>query len=223
MKTHVVLCIVATVTFLTAGMVLAQGAGPPGPQESRPALENERGFNRGPGGPGGPGGPPGQFNRRANYRGGPPGPPMHMRGGHGGKHGRGGMRGLMQALDLTDEQRKAVRELMLSHRKETQKARIGLMTIRDEQKTMLMSGNIDLNKLADLDEQSVKLKSEIMRSKLKMKRERLKLLTPEQQEKLGDLMMNTRSRGGFGGPGRMRGGQRADAFIPGGLDSAEDI
>jgi Spy/CpxP family protein refolding chaperone len=129
----------------------------------------------------------------------------------------------MQALDLTDEQRKAVRGLMLNHRKETQKARIGLMTIRDEQKTMLMSGNIDLNKLADLDEQSVKLKSEIMRSKLKMKRERLKLLTPEQQEKLGDLIMNTRGRGGFGGPGRMRGGQRADAFIPGGLDSVEDI
>jgi protein CpxP len=146
---------------------------------------------------------------------------MARGGGRGGRGGHG-MKKLFRQLDLTDEQKQAIRGLMLEYRKQTQKARTGLMTIRDEKKTMLMSGDIDMKKLADLDEQSVKLKTEVMRAKLKMNRDRLKLLTPEQLDKLGEFMIMGGEKG-FGGPGRMGRHRRAERVGPGWDDSSDDI
>ena len=50
---------------------------------------------------------------------------------------------------------------------------------------MLISGKIDQQKLAQIDDQIVKLQSDLLKEKLKLRRERLAILTPEQIEKLG--------------------------------------
>ena len=82
----------AVAAVVTTGFVHAQaqdGAGAPPPQHER----------RGPGGPGGPGG----------FFGGPDG---------FGRGGFGGPMALLRQLDLTDDQRAQVRQVMESHRDE---------------------------------------------------------------------------------------------------------
>jgi Spy/CpxP family protein refolding chaperone len=59
---------------------------------------------------------------------------------------------------------------------------------------MLISGKIDQAKLAKLDEETTKLASEVMGEDLKMKREQLALLTPEQIDHLADFSSTKASR-----------------------------
>jgi len=54
------------------------------------------------------------------------------------------------------------------------------MSLRDEKKTMFLSGKIDQQKLAEIDDQIVKLVSDVLREKLKLRRDRLALMTPKQ-------------------------------------------
>ena len=77
---------------------------------------------------------------------------------------------------------------MLIFRDKTRKARSALMGLHDEKRTMLISGKIDQAKLAKLDEEITKLASEVMGEELKMKREQLSKLTPEQASLLADFM-----------------------------------
>lgn len=95
---------------------------------------------------------------------------------------------LIKKLGITDEQKKQIRALYVASSDRTRKARTELMALKDEKKTMLLSGKIDQQKLSQMDDQMVKLKSELLKERLKMKRDRLALLTPEQIDRLADLM-----------------------------------
>jgi periplasmic protein CpxP/Spy len=111
----------------------------------------------------------------------PPGRPHHGPGmmGHGGFPPP-----LLEKLKLTEDQQKQMRTAFVGFQDKSRKARSALMGLEDEKKTMLMSGKIDQAKLGKLDEDIVKLRSEVMGEALKMKREHLSTLTPEQLEVL---------------------------------------
>jgi len=143
------------------------------------------------------------FDALAGPPGAPPGPPPHggeFFGGHAGPppgpppHG-GDFPGLWDAppdliekLKLTDDQLKQMRLGYVDFQDRTRKARNALLGLRDEKETMLISGKIDQAKLAKLDEDATKLASEVMAEELKMKREQLSKLTPEQMERLSDFL-----------------------------------
>lgn len=105
----------------------------------------------------------------------------------GPPHHSFGLEAIMKKLGITDEQKKQLRGLYVGFRDKTRKARTELMSLRDEKKTMLLSGKVDQQKLAQIDEQVVKLRSEVMREALKLKRDRLAILTPEQLDRVADL------------------------------------
>ena len=92
----------------------------------------------------------------------------------------------MKKLGITDEQKKQIRGLYVGFRDRTRKTRMELMSLKDEKKTMLLSGKIDQQKLAQIDDQVVKLVSDLLREKLKLRRDRLAALTPEQIGRIAD-------------------------------------
>jgi Spy/CpxP family protein refolding chaperone len=63
-----------------------------------------------------------------------------------------------------------------------------LKSLKDEKKTMLLSGKIDQQKLAQIDDQIVKLVPDLVKEKLKLRRDRLAQLTPEQIGRVADWM-----------------------------------
>ncbi|MEW6532280.1 MAG: Spy/CpxP family protein refolding chaperone [Thermodesulfobacteriota bacterium] len=141
-------------------------------------------------------------------QGGPMGPGgPHMRRPFGE---RGAMReALAKDLGLTQEQQDKLRSLRVDFKDRTRKTRMAVASLADEKQTMLMSGKVDLDKLTRIDEELVKAKTDLMRDRLKSNRERLKVLTPEQVQKIADL--KGKRHGGFhrgggfrGGPGRMQ-------------------
>lgn len=136
-----------------------------------------------PGGPpsSGPGGPPAIAKAQGDMTESGPGPMCMRMGGHG-------MDFFHKKLGITDDQKKQLRALRVGFDDRTRKARTALYSLKDEKRGMLMSGTVDQKKLAAMDDQIVKLKTEIMTEKLKMKRDKLALLTPEQVEKLADFI-----------------------------------
>jgi len=146
----------------------------------------------------GPGGPPG--GPRMDMPAGPQGPPEfggplpgHMDGGDLFEKREGFFQ---KKLGLTDEQTKEMRNQFVNFQERTRKTRMALMTLADEKRTMLMSGKIDAQKLASIDEEIVKTTSELMRERLKMRRDRLSLLTPDQITRLADAMAERHHRRG---------------------------
>jgi Spy/CpxP family protein refolding chaperone len=95
---------------------------------------------------------------------------------------------MIEKLKLTDDQLKQMRLAYVDFQDRTRKARNALMGLRDEKKTMLISGKIDQARLAKLDEEAAKLASQVMSEELKMKREHLSSLTPEQADRLADFL-----------------------------------
>lgn len=138
-------------------------------------------------------GPPPALNEPPPGRG---GPRLHKKGFG---HGRGkGWRGLIKRLKLTDEQREQMRNLYVQFREKTREARMAAKSLRDEEKTMLMSGKIDQKRLAELDEAILKSRNEVGKEWLKMRRERLALLTEEQRKRLADFMAKRQYCAAFG-------------------------
>lgn len=134
------------------------------------------------GAPGGPAGSPSPPPREAMPH--PGGPPGEFAGG---PHFRPSLEALQKKLGITDDQKKQMRALYTGFSDRTRKTRTELMALKDEKRTMMMSGKIDQQKLAQLDDQMVKLGSDVIRERLKLKRDRLAIMTPEQIEKLADL------------------------------------
>ncbi|MDQ7785452.1 MAG: hypothetical protein RDU20_21390 [Desulfomonilaceae bacterium] len=99
---------------------------------------------------------------------------------------------LIEKLKLTDDQKREMRLAYVSFRNKTRKARNALMALHDEKETMLISGKIDQTKLAQLDQETTKLASEVMGEELKMKREQLSNLTAEQVDCLADFLSKKR-------------------------------
>ena len=102
---------------------------------------------------------------------------------------------MQKKLGLTDEQKRTMRQLYAAYRDQTRQARMSLLSLKDEKRTMLISGKVDQKKLAQIDDQVVKLVTELLTQRLKMKRDRLALLTPEQIDRLGGLVAKKALRG----------------------------
>ncbi len=104
----------------------------------------------------------------------------------GPMHHRHSLEAMMKKLGITDEQKKQIRALYVGFKDRTRKTRMDLWSLRDEKKTMLLSGKIDQQKLAQIDDQVVKLVNDLLREKLKLRRDRLAALTPEQIGRIAD-------------------------------------
>ena len=101
-------------------------------------------------------------------------------------HHRPSLQAIMEKLGITDEQKTKIRALRVGFLDRTRKTRMDLRTIRDEKKTMLLSGKIDQQKLVQMDDQVVKLVSDLLKETLKLRRDRLALMTPEQIGRIAD-------------------------------------
>jgi len=142
----------------------------------------------GPDRPGPP--PPGHPGMAApGPHGGMKGPPGEMHPVFGEPHGPGGhwLR-IVEKLDLSPEQRDRLRSLRLKFRNETRKTRFALAALEDEQQAMLIAGKVDMERLANMDDDILKLRTEMMRARMAMQRERLQVLNEDQIKKLTDLM-----------------------------------
>lgn len=101
-------------------------------------------------------------------------------------HHRPSLEAMMKKLGITDEQKTKIRALYVGFLDRTRKTRMDLKSLKDEKKTMLLSGKIDQQKLAQTDDQVVKLVSDLLKEKLKLRRDRLALMTPEQIGRIAD-------------------------------------
>ena len=157
----------AVAAVVTTGYVQAQdqdGAAPP--------ARHER---RGPGGPGGPGG-------------------FFGRGGPGGPGGFGGVMGLLRQLDLSDEQRAQVRQVMESHSD-------ALKALGDRLQAAHRAEN-DAVTAAQFDEQLVRAKAADLAAVMadasvlhaRIHGEVFAVLTPEQQAKAAELKAQFQAR-----------------------------
>ncbi len=99
---------------------------------------------------------------------------------------RHSLEAMLKKLGITDEQKTKIRALYVGFRDRTRKTRMELRSLKDEKKTMLLSGKIDQQKLAQMDDQTVKLVSDVLGERLKLRRDRLALLTPEQIGRIAD-------------------------------------
>ncbi len=102
------------------------------------------------------------------------------------RHHGPSLKAIMEKLGITDEQKTKIRALYVGFRDRTRKTRMELRSLKDEKKTMLLSGKVDQQKLAQMDDQIVKLVSSILPERLKLRRDRLALLTPEQIGRIAD-------------------------------------
>jgi len=98
----------------------------------------------------------------------------------GGCHHGPSLKAIMEKLGITDQQKQQIRALYVGFKDRTRKTRMELMSLKDEKKTMLLSGKVDQQKLAQIDDQIVKLVSDLLKEKLQLRRDRLALMTPEQ-------------------------------------------
>ncbi len=94
---------------------------------------------------------------------------------------------LQRRLKLTQEQKSQMRLLFTAFEDRTRDTRNDLMYSVKEKRDMLRSGDIDQKKLAGIDENIVKLRSQLSSERLKLVRERLALLTPDQAQRLAHL------------------------------------
>jgi Spy/CpxP family protein refolding chaperone len=94
---------------------------------------------------------------------------------------------LFKRLGLSEQQRKDMAMLFNSFRDRTDSARKSLASVIDKKKEMLKSGKLEQDKLAEMDDQIAKFRSDLYRERLKLIRDRLSLLNSDQLQKLGNL------------------------------------
>ena len=104
----------------------------------------------------------------------------------GRRHHMPSLEAIQKKLGITDDQKMKIRALYVGFKDRTRKARMELRSLKDEKQTMLLSGKVDPQKLAQMDDQTVKLVSDVLRERLKLRRDRLALLTPEQIGRIAD-------------------------------------
>ena len=92
----------------------------------------------------------------------------------------------MKKLGITPEQKLKIRALYIAFQNGTRKERMELWSLKDQKHTMILSGKLDEQKLAQIDDQIVKLRGDILKARLKLRRDRLALLTPEQLTRVAD-------------------------------------
>jgi hypothetical protein len=123
-----------------------------------------------------PGGP----STSVTLQGAVPGPDDQLGKITGRCHHMPSLKAIMVKLGISDEQKKQIRALYVGFKDRSRKARTELRSLKDEKRTMLLSGKIDQTKLAQVDEQIVKFVGDVVRERLKLKRDRLVLLPDDQ-------------------------------------------
>jgi hypothetical protein len=103
------------------------------------------------------------------------------------------LKALRKKLGLSKEQMNEMRLLYTDFASRAKDSRKSVVSLLNEKRAMLKSGNIDQKKLNDIDGQLVSLRSDIFRDRLKLIRDRLALLTPDQIRKLGKKKVMTAS------------------------------
>lgn len=94
---------------------------------------------------------------------------------------------LSKRLGLSDQQMKDMKILFTSFEDRTKSPRSDLKSVVDKKREMLTSGKLDQQKLAEMDDQIAKLRSDLFRERQKLVRDRLSLLNSSQLQKLGHL------------------------------------
>ncbi len=151
---------------------LDERSGPPGMRPGRP----QRGEFQGPPGPPGERGRPGhRFEEDRDT------PPMSPKA-------------LQDKLGLSEQQVKDLRTKMDDHREQIEKFRTNLMPLMEEKRNMMVSGKINQERLIKIDEEIVKLRSDMLRERLRMERDRLLILSPDQVKRLSELMPKPEQR-----------------------------
>jgi hypothetical protein len=95
---------------------------------------------------------------------------------------------LTDELGLTDEQLGQMLLIYVDYNGRTRKARTALADLHGEKEAMVLRGKIDQARLVKLDQETIELASEVMSEKLKMKREQLSKLRPEQVERFAQFL-----------------------------------
>lgn len=109
-----------------------------------------------------------------------------------GKRGRGFHRGfhrfVRSQLGLSEEQSQAMKQIRKEFQESIDADRKAMRQIRKEKLEMLLSGKVDQERLKALDVELAKHKAKITSERLKVKRARLALLTPDQTKLLGKFI-----------------------------------
>ena len=98
------------------------------------------------------------------------------------------LKALQEKLGLSEQQVKDLRAKMDDRREQIRKFRASLTPLMEEKRNMMRSGKIDQERLIKIDEEIGKLRSDIFRERLKMERDRLLILTPDQVKRLSELI-----------------------------------
>ena len=127
-------------------------------------------------------------------------------GGPGGCNRGGNMMQMAQVLDLTDQQKQAIRSIRDQHRDAMQSQRDQMMDIRESLRTLVHSDAYDAKKVQELADAKAKVQAEITVLRADTMHKIRGELTPEQAAKFDSM-----KGGGFG-----RGGFRPSRYGPGG-------
>ena len=160
---------VAVAAMMTTAFVHGQAQDGPGapPPHAR----------RGPGGPGGPGGPDGPFGF-----------------GRGPGGGPGGPLALLRQLDLSDEQRAQVRQVMESHNVELKAVGDRLRAAHKAQDDAIEAPNFDENAVRSKAAEVAAIQADAAVLRAKLHSEVFAVLTPDQQAKAAELKAQREAR-----------------------------
>jgi protein CpxP len=118
-------------------------------------------------------------------------------GGPGRRHGRhefGAFR-MGQALNLTDEQRASMKQIMEEHHKALEPVRKQHHELREQIRQQLESGNADATAIGQLTIQAHGLEKQLHESRSDLRERFEALLTPEQKARLEELKSQREQRG----------------------------
>jgi translation initiation factor IF-2 len=202
MKTNIIkvglMASVAASLFM-AGSVFAQEANGP----RRPDMAAG-----GPQGRGMRGGPQGDM-QGGGMRGGPQGgmrggPQGDMQGGgmRGGPQGGDSMRMVIRQLDLTDDQKAKIQELMKGNREKTQKQMTDMAALQKKLQAAVEAG--DEAAITAAGQELGKAIAEGAKIRMQERKAVEAILTPEQREKATKLRKEMEEKMAAGGPGGMR-------------------
>jgi hypothetical protein len=96
--------------------------------------------------------------------------------------------GLMIDFGLTDDQLGKMLLIYVDYNDRTRMARTALAGLHEERENMMLRGKIDQAKLAKLDQETIKLASEVTSERLRMQREQLSKLSPQQVERFAQFL-----------------------------------
>lgn len=116
-------------------------------------------------------------------------------------HGKRGMRGhrggkemMLRGLDLTDEQKAQVRQIMQTSRENTKSVREQMKANRQQLEAVSENGNFDQAQVQALAAQQGNLHAQMIVEKERVKSQIYQILTPEQKAKAAEMKANFKQK-----------------------------